>query len=198
MTTILDTALEPFQKDVLTLEGPVVVELGVKRSNPSVSTLHTDWVPNAASWIGTDIEPGKDVDIIADVHTLSSCLGEEMCDIVISCSTFEHIKYPFLAAHEIMKVLRVGGLIFLQTHQTFPLHAYPSDFFRFSKEALGVLFPASMGFEVIGAEHVIPALIHSENQYTHKFPAFLNSCIYAKKVAPTPEVWQYELSEDGC
>ena len=39
-----------------------------------------------------------------------------------------------------MKALKVGGLIYIQTHQSFPLHGYPHDYFRFSREALASLF----------------------------------------------------------
>ena len=36
------------------------------------------------------------------------------------------------------KSLKSEGVLFLQTHQTFLIHGYPSDYFRFTTEALSV------------------------------------------------------------
>ncbi len=40
------------------LDAPSVLELGTKQSVPGRSTMHRDWVPHAAEFLGTDIEPG--------------------------------------------------------------------------------------------------------------------------------------------
>ncbi|MET0041945.1 MAG: hypothetical protein ABW100_00280, partial [Candidatus Thiodiazotropha sp. 6PLUC3] len=87
-----------FFKEAEKISGPRVLELGTKRSKPNRSTLHKNWVPHASSYVGTDFVDGDDVDIVADIHTLSKTLGENAFDIIISCSTFEHIQYPWLAA----------------------------------------------------------------------------------------------------
>lgn len=87
---------------------PRVLELGVKRANPAVSTMHRDWFPDAGEYVGTDYQEGLDVDQVADVHRLSKVFGKESFDIIVSCSSFEHFKYPVLAATEIMKTLKVG------------------------------------------------------------------------------------------
>jgi len=124
------------------LDKPRILELGTKRSemNLEKGTIHKAEFKNYSEYVGTDVEEGIDVDIVADAHKLSDTLGEERYDVIISCSTFEHFKYPTLVAHEIMKVLKLNGLLFIQTHQAFPLHAFPTDFFRFSIEALESLF----------------------------------------------------------
>ena len=176
------------------LTAPSVLELGTLRSQPDRSTMHRDWVPHAREFLGTDITAGPDVDLVADAHALSQVTGAERFDAIISCSTFEHFKYPHLAAHEVMRALTVGGLLFVQTHQSFPLHGYPSDYFRFSREALASLFPAAMGFEVIAAGYDFPARIYShEDRFSHLHPAFLNTALYGRKVAPTPDEHRYEL-----
>ncbi|UCG25320.1 MAG: methyltransferase domain-containing protein [Chloroflexota bacterium] len=188
-----DRVLEPFIRRCSALAKPRVLELGTKRSIAERSTLHSDWVPHAAEYLGTDIEPGVDVDIVADVHRLSSVVGVEQFDVVVSCSSFEHFKYPHRAAHEVMKVLKVGGLLFIQTHQTFPLHAYPYDYFRFSREALAGLFGDSMGFRVIDTDYEFPASIYaSENPLTANEPAFLNVRLFGEKLAGTPDDYLYD------
>ncbi|SLM29988.1 Methyltransferase type 11 (modular protein) [Desulfamplus magnetovallimortis] len=186
--------LENFIKKCRLINTPMVLELGTKRSVAGRSTRHDEWIPHAAEYIGTDIEPGADVDIVADVHRLSDFTGTEKFDVIISCSTFEHFKYPHLAAHEVMKALRINGLLFIQTHQTYPVHAYPNDYFRFSKEALEGLFGSRMGFNVIATDYEFPAQIYSDRvtSLSHD-PAFLNSRLYGEKVSTTPENYIYEL-----
>src|SRR5688572_9113232 len=175
------------------MNTPRVLELGTKRSIDSRSTLHKTWVPNASEYLGTDIEQGVDVDIVADVHRLSQVVGEEQFDVIISCSTFEHFKYPHLAAHEIMKVLRIGGVLFTQTHQSFPLHSYPYDYFRFSREALAGLFGTQMGFRVFATDYEFPVQL-----YAPRTPAlinsnsFLNVRLFGEKIEPTPNTYIFE------
>lgn len=176
------------------LPAPSVLELGTLQSVPGRSTMHRDWVPHASEFVGTDIEPGPDVDVVADVHRLSETVGEERFDVILSCSTFEHFKYPALAAHELMKTLRVGGQLYVQTHQSFPLHGYPHDYFRFSREALAALFGTQMGFEVLETNNDFPIRLYSRRvSGLQGLPAFLNSTLWGEKRAPTPADYRYEL-----
>jgi len=178
------------------LDKPRILELGTKRSemNLEKGTIHKAEFKNYSEYVGTDVEEGIDVDIVADAHKLSDTLGEERYDVIISCSTFEHFKYPTLVAHEIMKVLKLNGLLFIQTHQAFPLHAFPTDFFRFSTEALESLFGTKNGFNVINTwyefecdivSHRVPGLI--------MLPSYLNSNLIGEKIDNTPEEYIYEL-----
>ena len=176
------------------LESPSVLELGAKRSQPRRSTLHRDWVPHASEFLGTDIEQGADVDIVADVHRLSEVVGTERFDVILSCSTFEHLKYPTVAAHEVMKALRIGGVLFVQTHQSFPLHGYPLDYFRFSEDALASLFGTQMGFRVSATNYDFPVRLFSRRlPDSERHPAFLNTTLWGEKHAPTPDEYRYEL-----
>ncbi len=176
------------------LDRPRVLELGTKRSIPDRSTKHESFVPHAVEYLGTDIEPGIDVDIVADLHCLTNVTGVEQFDVIISCSTFEHLKYPHLAAHEVMKALKINGLLFIQTHQSFPLHAYPSDFFRFSREALSGLFGTKMGFHVIATDYEFPVRLYTPRAIgLHRDEAYLNTRLLGEKISPTPENYIYEL-----
>jgi hypothetical protein len=176
------------------LREPRVLELGTRQAVAGVSTMHRDWVPHAAEFLGTDIEGGADVDVVADVHTLSEVVGAERFDVILSASTFEHLKYPGLAAHELLRTLTVGGLLFVQTHQSFPLHGYPSDYFRFSREALASLFGTTMGFEVLATGYDFPAQVYARRTAdTHRHPAFLNTTLWGVKRAPTPADYRFEL-----
>ena len=178
-----------------TVERPRVLELGTRRSDPTRSTRHDDWLPHASEYLGTDLAAGLDVDIVADVHRLTRVTGEEQFDAIISCSTFEHFKYPHLAAHEIMKALRVGGFLFIQSHQTFPLHAFPFDYFRFSTEAMAGLFGTRMGLRVHETGYEFKSKISSPEGGAEvgSGAAYLNVCLLGQKEAPTPDEYVYEI-----
>ena len=92
-----------------------------------------------------------------------------------------------------MKALKVGGLLFVQTHQTFPIHAVPYDYFRFSKDAMASLFGTKMGMQVHTIGYASPAAIYSRvDPGGHRAPAFLHVNLYAEKVAKTPAEFIYE------
>lgn len=188
----MDKTLNLFVTAAQQIVSPIVLELGTHRSVSTRSTLHKNFVPHYSNWIGTDIESGEDVDIIADAHRLTKFISPKSIDIVISCSTFEHFKYPYLVAYEIAKSLRIGGLIFIQTHHCFPLHAYPYDYFRFSADALRSLFGTKNGIEVIECGYEFEATIISNRFDKNQRMDWLNSLLFARKIDETPEEFQYE------
>jgi SAM-dependent methyltransferase len=63
-----------------------------------------------------------------------------------------------VAAKEVARVLAPGGRFFVSTHQCYPIHGYPSDFFRFSKHALRLIF-ADAGLEVQACDYEHRCLI---------------------------------------
>lgn len=187
-------SFDVFRSNVLAMNKPRVLELGTRRSVTELSTRHQRFFPNAGEYLGTDIELGLDVDFVADVHRLSQVTGEEQFDAILTEAGFEHFKYPHLAAHEIMKTLRVGGMVFVQTHQSFPIHAVPYDYCRFSDDALRSLFGAAMGMKVLAAGYASPAAIYSRvDPMGRKAAAYLHVNICAEKVAPTPKHYVYEF-----
>ena len=127
------------------------------------------------------------MDIVADVHRLSAAVGQEAFDIILSCSTFEHLKYPHLAALELLKALRPGGLVLVQTHQAFPVHGYPHDYYRYTREGLAALFGGRLGCEVLATDYEFPASLHARRVpgLAHQ-ECWLNTRLLARKVGPTP------------
>jgi hypothetical protein len=188
--TVQDENLACFLKMVASKQEPIVWELGTKHSIPERSTMHRSWVPHAKQFLGIDIVSGLDVDIIADIHRLDtepsiveaiSKGRTEAPDVVISCSTFEHVDRPWLAAEAIGRTMKRDGLIFVQTHQSFPIHAYPNDMWRFTKESLSMIF-RDAGFTVIGCQYQFPCLIASrELPLLALQPAFLNVTLLGRK-----------------
>jgi SAM-dependent methyltransferase len=160
-----------------------VLEIGTCRSNPEVATHHRDWASDDASFVMTDFQDGLDVDVVADLHSLSRSFSANHFDAVIACSVFEHVQRPWMAAPEIGKVLKPGGQVFIQTHQTFPLHGYPSDYWRFTREALETLFDEMSGFRVVQSGYEFPCrIVSQEAPGTATAIAYLNVSLVAEKL----------------
>lgn len=105
-----------------------------------------------AEYIGFDFYPGTNVDVVGDAHKLSSYFeGKERFDIIYSSACFEHFAMPWIVATEIAKLLKVGGIVFIETHFSFSSHERPWHFFQFSDMALRTLFSAALGFECLEA-----------------------------------------------
>lgn len=184
------TAMVRFIEELARIPHPRVIELGTRRQAGQGKTRHSVWVPHAAAYVGVDYEPGEDVDLVADAHELSKHVPRESVDGVISCSVFEHIKYPWIAALEIAKILKVGGFVFIHTHQTFALHAHPHDYWRFTTEGLTTLFGPALGLEVLSCHYQYPCRIVTPEDPGHVFnPSYLNVCLVARKIGPTPPVF---------
>ena len=58
---------------------------------------------------------------------------------------------PWLVAIEIAKLLKVGGMLYTETHFSFASHERPWHFFQYSDMALKTLFSPALGFECIEA-----------------------------------------------
>lgn len=163
-----------FRTLVDAMKAPRVLEMGTLRWSER-STHHKEWFPHASEYIMTDVAAGMDVDVVADAHTLSSQI-DGLFDAVIAISVWEHLSRPWIAAAEIAKVLKPGGVVFICTHQSFPLHGYPNDYFRFSTEALSVIFNDA-GLKTVSEGYQYPAQLIPPPEITiwnPGAPVFLN------------------------
>ena len=104
-----------------------------------------------AEYVGFDFYPGPNVDVVGDAHRLSQYFGNQRFDIIYSSAVFEHFAMPWVVATEIAKLLKPGGIIFVETHFSHGSHERPWHFFQCSDMALRVLFSPALGFECIEA-----------------------------------------------
>lgn len=103
-----------------------------------------------AEYLGFDYYPGTNVDVVGDAHRLSERVQGKF-DAVFSTAVFEHLAMPWVVAEEIARVLKPGGLIFIETHFSHASHERPWHFFQFSDMGLRALFSPALGFECIEA-----------------------------------------------
>ena len=108
---------------------------------------------------------------------------------------------PWKAILEINTVMKPGGLLFIGTHPTWPAHALPWDFWRFSKAAFKVLLNSSTGYELIKCAEGLPCSIlpfgNEESMIgLHKQPANLAVSVVAKKTSYYDERLTWDVKTD--
>lgn len=173
------------------LPGGEVLEIGSRARSGITRRQH---VPAKLRYVGLDIVAGENVDLVGDAHSLSQIFPAGKFSAIFSLAVFEHLAMPWKAAVEINRVLCHGGLVFVNTVQTWPVHEEPWDFFRFSAFSWRCLFNASTGFELIEAVHGEPARVHAlwDSPVVRDMPsslAYLSTAMIARKVAETSLDW---------
>jgi SAM-dependent methyltransferase len=167
-------AEQAFKTRLGDMGSPRILELGTRRWEADRPTHHKAWRPEA-SWTFSDFLDGIDVDVVADAHDLAP-FADGCFDAFVAVSVWEHLRRPWIAARAAARVLRTGGIAFVCTHQTFPLHGYPDDYFRFSAEALAGIFDDA-GFATMEAGYQYPSQIVPPPEVTRwnkAAPNFLN------------------------
>ena len=99
-------------------------------------------------FIGIDFRPGKGVDQVADVEALP--FADNTFGTVLALSTFEHVRRFWLGFAEVARVLKPGGALLVSCPFHFHVHAYPSDYWRFTPEALESLLDEHYSEGIIG------------------------------------------------
>jgi hypothetical protein len=135
-----------FLQPRLNVAGLNVLEIGSRAVNSN--GVFRQAFSNA-KYIGFDFHAGQNVDVVGDAHKLSEYFEEEYFDGVVSSAVFEHLAMPWIVAEEISKLLKIGGLVFVETHFSYSMHEMPWNFFQFSHKGLEALFNESLGFDVI-------------------------------------------------
>ena len=115
---------------------------------PNITVEGTDYAGAAQSEAAKSHLDWRFVRYVVDAHVLTRVVPAASFDAVVCHAVLEHVRYPWLVTREIARALRPGGVVFLSTHQTFKLHGYPFDYFRFSTRALEALFEPALGVDV--------------------------------------------------
>jgi len=88
-------------------------------------------------YLGIDARPGPGVEIVANVEDLP--FPDSSVGTVIAMSTFEHVAHFWRGFEEVRRVLRPDGAFFVACPFYFYIHNFPSDYWRFTPEALKLL-----------------------------------------------------------
>lgn len=116
-----------------------VLEVGSLDVNGSVRSLFPQ------PYLGLDMQTGPGVDVVSNILSMETQGG---FNTVVCCETLEHITRPWDALACMRAALDPGGLFIGTTVFAFPVHDYPSDYWRFTPEGLRYLLE-SVGFHHI-------------------------------------------------
>ena len=133
-------------------------------------TAQTNWILNIGSGdtrlifrdrtaVNMDITQFEEVDVVGDAHQLP--FRSRTVDIVFCNAALEHMKKPWVAASEMERVLRKGGVMLVQAPFLEAIHD-EHDYFRFTKAGLRSLFPnciAIMGGVSAGCSQVLASVV---------------------------------------
>lgn len=81
-----------------------------------------------------DLDPLATPDSIASVDSLP--FQDNSFSLVLSQEVLEHVPNPRVALSELVRVLKPGGVVYIQTPFIIGYHAAPADYWRFTNEGL--------------------------------------------------------------
>jgi len=125
--------VRPSPYDLLPAD-PIIYDIGSK----SARAGYFGGAPPGATVICSDIQPGPGVDIVADAQDMPQ-IPSESADCVLLVSVLQHLPSPQKAIAEAFRVLRPGGIIYVNVPFIFVYHRDPKDFNRFSVPGLEFL-----------------------------------------------------------
>jgi hypothetical protein len=94
-----------------------------------------------AEAVGVDMLPGPGVDVVMDMETPDALRLGSFAHIECR-SVLEHSRRPWLLAANMERLLQPGGTIYVTAPFVWRVHAYPSDYWRFTREGVAELLPS--------------------------------------------------------
>ena len=110
-----------------------------------------DLFPNS-EYIGIDLEPGPNVDMVVDAYWLGGYFGNNYFDAILCLHVLEHLARPWIVVGWTRNVLRSNGHLYISVPTIgYPVHNAPGDFWRPTEQAVREVFMD--GYEVLSLEH---------------------------------------------
>ncbi len=106
-----------------------------------------------------DPVPDFSPDIIGDIHKIP--LRDESVDSIFCLAVLEHVEDPKVATSEMRRVLKKGGKALIYVPFLYYYHAevgYYKDYWRFSKDAVALLFKEFHTMEICPSRGAIETL----------------------------------------
>lgn len=94
----------------------------------------SDFINKFGERIVVDIEAGKNVDVVADIHKMP--FPNSSFDMIVLFMVMEHLHDPLHAIRECQRVLKKTGVMLITTVQYWHTHDHPNDYYRFTKEGI--------------------------------------------------------------
>jgi SAM-dependent methyltransferase len=127
----------------LGLFRPPWLEIGSRECGHTVSFKKV-FAASAGVYTGVDIEPGPGVDVALDLTGDFSLVSRSLSTpfaTIFCLSVMEHCRQPFLMAENIQRLLEPGGILYVSVPFVWEIHHFPVDYWRFTPDAVRLLFP---------------------------------------------------------
>jgi SAM-dependent methyltransferase len=122
---------------------PPILEIGSKNYG-AVSMDYRTLLAGRGQFVGTDMEAGDGGDVVADLtadfENLPEPLRATKFRTILCMSVMEHVRDVYKFAANVRRLLADDGVAFISVPWVWRFHGYPSDYWRFSPEALKFLF----------------------------------------------------------
>lgn len=133
--------------------------------------------------VNCEIVDYDSTDVLAAAERLP--FADATFDAVMSMNVLEHVKDPFRAASELIRVLKPGGELMCVAPFLQPLHGYPHHYFNMTRQGLMSLFESlcECRVEIYGAMRPIWALHWFVSSYRAGLPEELREAFETMTVA---------------
>lgn len=116
---------------------PVALQL-IAASDGPILNVGAGWRPDYRDVVNVEIVPYPSTDVVAASEFLP--FADDSFALVISVAVLEHVRDPFAAARELVRVMKPGGRIFAAVPFLQPYHGYPNHYFNMTASGLRSLF----------------------------------------------------------
>ncbi|MEX0759260.1 MAG: methyltransferase domain-containing protein [Tistlia sp.] len=164
--------------------GSRVLEQGAKHYKDHSTLDLRAMFPKVERFVGMDLQDGGGVDVVCDLRSpfeeIDAAVQGKRFDTIFSISVMEHVDDIFTAARNTSRLLEEGGHLFISVPFVFRHHGYPSDYWRFTAEAVRFLF-RDLDFESkelaerawistleAGDRTRLPASFEKRNRFMHR------------------------------
>ena len=148
------------------IRGKRVIEVGSYDVNGSLRSIVQDLKPK--EYVGIDIVEGPGVDVVCPVEELEQKFGKNSFDAIISTCALEHIRDWQKAISNIKNICKPGGIMLIIVPSVWDYHAFPYDFWRYTKEDINNIF-ADCEVMVLQEDSATPSLVYAKFKKPQSF-----------------------------
>jgi SAM-dependent methyltransferase len=96
-------------------------------------------------YVGADMRKGPGVDVILNLHHIE--LPSESVGTILILDTLEHVEFPRKAIENAYRILKPNGALIISSVMNYPIHNYPSDYWRFTPRGfMSLINPFAFSF----------------------------------------------------
>ena len=93
---------------------------------------------HSTNMVNLDIVRTPITDVVADAHAIP--FADASFDAVVSLAVYEHLAQPWIVTAEVERVLKPGGVLYVEAPFFEPYHPDPGDYFRYTIPGLRSMF----------------------------------------------------------